>query len=155
MSIDKLSLVPPLLVAAQSALQESQAGLGSVMGVSRKTIGWWQSGRTMPAPFQVQALARVVHAVNPALAGKLAAASDTTLAALGLDDPASDAPQVPLGPRALGDLLVCAATEAYGPGPRAMRAALLAALARAKELGLGVEQASSALRSEPQTAERK
>ncbi|MDP9001553.1 MAG: hypothetical protein M3O46_15745, partial [Myxococcota bacterium] len=56
--------------------------------------------------------------------------------------------------RTLIDAVVCAAAEALDVSPRAVRPALLAAFARASELGLTLERSLEGLRRHGPTAPR-
>jgi hypothetical protein len=89
--------------------------------------------------------------VNASFAAEIAIGADTTLEALGIVRPPPPAapPPLPAPPQpALGsvvDSIVCAAAEAVDLSPGAIRPALVAAFARARELGLGVEAVEGAL----------
>jgi hypothetical protein len=104
----------------------------------------------------LQDMARLVYPVDATLAGEIAAASGTTLQALGLlPPPAPVAPAAPPPPPAgppdrVVDAVVCAAAEAMQVMPQSVRPAVLAAFACAKELGLTVEAVERVLRTRNQ-----
>lgn len=147
--------VPILMDAARRALQVSQNGLAEKMGVSRRTGQRWNAGRG-PSGMDLQDMARLVYPVDATLAGEIAAASGTTLQALGLlPPPAPVAPAAPPPPPAgppdrVVDAVVCAAAEAMQVMPQSVRPAVLAAFACAKELGLTVEAVERVLRTRNQ-----
>jgi DNA-binding XRE family transcriptional regulator len=135
-----------LIHQASAVLGLSQAGLGDLVHASRKTVGRWEAGRSTPIDSTLHDIARAVHPKDPVLASKIAIAGFATLTELGLAEPPGANPVKPApAARLLGDALVCAAAEALDASPRAIRPALLAAFARAKELGFTVEEAMGAL----------
>jgi hypothetical protein len=150
-----------LLARAQGALGVSQGRIGILAYASERTGQRWATGRAAPIPEHFGHLAAAVYPVDPALAAELAAAGDTTLVALGLEKPpepppppappAPDAasprapsPALPLQPAV--DSIVCAAADAVDLLPKQLRPALLAAVMRAKELGIDLETMETGLR---------
>jgi hypothetical protein len=143
-------LLSTLLVEAQHALGLSQAGLGKILGgVTRRTIWRYQGGKVRPHATDIHALARLVHPINRDLAAQLALSAGVTLVSLGLEpDPAAQAPApVPDAKQTLlfVDAIVCAAAEALDVSPRAVRGALHAAFARARETGVAIDVLEKAL----------
>jgi hypothetical protein len=135
-----------LLVRAQHALGDTQQSLGKRLGVSKRTMTRWQGGRTSPGKVALGRTAVLVHPKDPALAATLANAAGTTLELLGIaPPPAPPRPLPPAPPRRLADAVLCAAAEAMDVSPRAVRPALIAAFACARELGMSVEAFESAL----------
>jgi hypothetical protein len=138
---DTMPTERPILVDAGHVLGLGQEGVGKIMGVSGRTIQRWGSGSGLRLirP-HAESLARAVYPKDAELAAHIAAAAGTTLQELGIAS-------VPPGPRAghLVDSLVCAAAEAMDVLPRLVRPGLLAAFARALEMGLTVEMVHAAL----------
>jgi len=150
--------IASLLFKAQVALRVSQTGLGKIMGgVSRRTVWRYQSGRSTPFSPDLHTLVRHVFPVDPGLAEQLAVATGQTLESLGLVVPAPPPvanhslavqPEPPVDPRQdrlRVEAVVCAAADTLDVSPRAVRAALHAAFARAKEMGLSVDVVEEAL----------
>jgi transcriptional regulator with XRE-family HTH domain len=141
----------PLLIAARRSLGVSQGKLGELLGSSRHTGQRWESAGSTPMPSQLHDLARMVHPSDPKLAAELAAAGQSSLEALGIVLPAPPpaAPAPPAKPppplEDVVDAVVCAAAEAIDVLPKAIRPALRAAFARARRLGLTVEEVEKAL----------
>jgi len=154
MSLPTNEFTRALLVEAGHALSASQGNLGSMLGVSRRTINRWTRDGPSPSPRQVSILARAVHAVSPALAEKIAATSGETLVSLGLVQPAPRIESPRLPPHQV-DLVVCAAAEALDASPRVVRPALLAAFQRAREAGMTVEAVEDALRGVGKTGTKR
>jgi DNA-binding XRE family transcriptional regulator len=138
-----------LFELSRQALGATQEELGRLLGVSRRTAQRWSS-QGIPS-YELMALARLVHPRDPALASEIAAALGTTLEAAGIAPPAppppAPAPAAPPISDGVVDAVVCAAAEAMDMMPNEIRPGLLAAFARAKEIGLTVEVVERALRS--------
>jgi transcriptional regulator with XRE-family HTH domain len=133
-----------LVARAHRALGMSQRQLGDALGVSERTISRGYSRGFVVTIAHLHTLARLVHPRDPALADELAHAASTTLEELGIVAPSPPAPApVPLA-LAL-DSVVCAAADAFGSSPAAARTALHAALKRARELGVRMEELEGAL----------
>lgn len=128
-----------LLVLAQRALGMTQEEFGALIGVSRRTIIRWQPN-AQPIDSQMHTIARAVYPRDPDLAAQFAAGTGTTLEALGIVEAAPS-----LHTSHLVDSIVCAAAEAAGTPPQAIRPALLAALDRAAAVGLTADQVRSVL----------
>ncbi len=125
-----------LVYSARARLGLSNRDLASRMGVSLRTAERWVSGASWLGPDQLCLLARLVHPVDPALAKQIAKAGGATLEDLGLVKSATSR---------LVDSIVCAAAEALDMSPRVVRPAILAAFARARELGLDAGAVEEAL----------
>ena len=137
-----------LLVRSQMALGMLQNRLATFLGVSPRTMRRWTVSGVRLHPTALVTLAAAVHAKDPALAGRIAAAHGHTLQELGIGLASTSAPvgpsaaaRDPNAERLLADALVCAAAEVADVSPRAMRPALAAAFSRAREAGLTIEAA--------------
>jgi hypothetical protein len=123
--------------------------MGERFGVSHRTAHRWDVGTAYPSVDQVQQLARAVFPLNEGLAQQLAQASGTSLEALGLKKPPVLAPPVrPYPPVALVvDSIVHACMEVTeGQTPMlVVREILRAAFARARALGLRLEEVDEVL----------
>jgi hypothetical protein len=144
-----------LLILAGQALGLTQRELGEVLNVSRRTIQRCMGGKSRVYPEYCHELARRVHPVDSALAAELARAGQTTLEELRVVPrpsqaaPAASEPALakPLARHLVADAVVCAAADAAAAPPEGVRALLLAAFARARELGLTLEDVEEALRA--------
>ncbi len=131
-----------LLARTRQALNMVQLELALSVGASRRTGQRWDAGQSMPGPHQWIQLAERVYPIDAALAAELAAAGDTTLAALGLVKPpatGATAATRTCTDAHLVDSVICAAASAIDATPQAIRPALIAAFARAGEMGLSVD----------------
>jgi hypothetical protein len=137
--------IAELVTHARFAIGMTQRALGPLLGSSHRTAERWGVGQARPSNPQLATLAGHVYPRDPALAAELAAAAGQSLESLGLGVPAA-APGPPPAPSPqLLDSVVCQAAEAMDVSPRAMRVALRAAFARARELGLDVAAVADAL----------
>ena len=145
-----------LAYQAQRALGLTQLELAGLLGLSRRTVSRWGANRSRPSASELQKLARAVHPKDPALAARLAREGGETLESLGIVAPPapvvaapSPAPVVAVRPfppaRLVVESVVCAAAEAMQASPAAVRGVLRAAFARARGLGLTVEEMDEAL----------
>lgn len=143
MPLVALSEVSPLVNRARVVLGKTQAELGEMLGVARRTVIRWNAG-SVPSNDQVLTLAKAVYAKDPGLASELAHAAGARLEEIGL------APRKvevhPLAKEVAIDSVVCAAAEAGEATPQAARAGLLAGLERAAALGVTIEDLRGALR---------
>jgi hypothetical protein len=139
---------------AQFVLGCTQHELGQLLGISRRTVSRWASNHSSPSASELQTLARAVHPKDPALAARLAREGGETLESLGIVKPAppvlvSPGPVVTVRPfpptRLIVESVVCAAAEVMQASPTAVRGILRAAFARARGLGLTVEEMDEAL----------
>jgi len=139
--------------AAQSALSlGSSAELGRMLGISRRTA---QRFIASGVPrYHKRELARLVLAFDPQLAAEIAQSEDHSLATWGLVrgepevvvQPAPAAPPPP-PPDGVVDAVVCAAAEGMAMMPGDVRAGLLAAFTKAREIGVDVAQVERVLRA--------
>jgi hypothetical protein len=156
------STMPPstsdIFFLSVRALGTTQAGLGAMLGVSRRTAQRW-SQQGVPS-YSLPQLARLVYPHDAMLAARVAAALGTTLEAMGVAPPppparpAPDAaafalpPSPPPPPEGVVDAVVCAASDAMNALPRDVRAGLLAAFTRAREIGVDIPMVERVLRAQ-------
>jgi len=129
-----------LVWEARRALRLSREELGERLRLSKRTVGRYEGDRTSPPPTTMQDVARLVHAMNPALAAECALSAGVTLEMLGLE-PANAAPPTAL----LADSVVCAAADAIKAIPETVRLAVFAAFRRARELRMTVADVENAM----------
>jgi DNA-binding XRE family transcriptional regulator len=152
MTYIRIVSAPHLLSQAQNALGHTQESLGRILGISRKTMGRWQSGHGSPSIQQWAEIARWVHARNPDLAARIASEMGESLVSLGIVAPIAPqaAPAVPVTPPIptsdLVDSIVCAAAEAVAMTPQAIRPAVLAAFDRAASVRMSIDDVRATLR---------
>jgi hypothetical protein len=145
-----------LLVLAGDALGMLQRPLGELLGVSSRTIRRWTIHGTRLDLATLTTLAGAVHAKDPPLASRIAAAHGQTLEQLGIVRPPVPAPRPDVAAtRNLADAIVCAAAEMADISPRVMRPALAAALGRAREAGLTLEGAHALFAPTPAAPKKK
>ena len=119
-----------LLVRSQDALRMIGTTFAKFLGISDRTLRRWVDGGVHLIPETLVTLVAAVHAKDPALAARIAAAHGQTLAELGLG----------LSPdQTLAAAVVRAAADVAEVSPRAMRPALAAALEQARAVGLTME----------------
>ncbi len=149
--------VSELLVRAGMALRLSQGEIGTLLGVSRRTISRWTGSGAALIKDQGQALARALHPVDVALARKAAEAGGSSLAALGLDPAvvAQGAKEALAANVRRVRTVLYEAADAIDASPRAVRPALLAAFRAASAEGLSLADATAALEAmaQPQAAQ--
>jgi hypothetical protein len=134
-----------LVALAQDALELTHRDFGPLLGASLRTAERWAARRSTPTQAQLAKLAGHVYAHDPALAAEIATAAGQTLGSLGIGPRTPEASASATAPSQLVDSVVCQAAEAMDVSPRAIRPALLAAFARARELGLDVAAIADAL----------
>ena len=122
-----------LLLEASRALSLNQRELAELLGISSRTVQRWFARRSSPISLHWHALARATHGAQPALAARLARQGGSSLEELAL------VAQPPRASDVLADAVVCAAAEAIDVAPGAIRPALLAAVRRARQLRLTLE----------------
>jgi len=132
-----------LVGRAEGALGMTHRQFGVALGASERTAARWHAGSSSIGIQALRKLAVLVYPRNAALAAEIAAACSETLASLGVVVPAPVFPR--LAPHLMADLVLCAAAEAAAVPPATARAALFAAFARMKEVGLTVAEMESAL----------
>jgi hypothetical protein len=137
----------PLVFQAQNTLVMSQAQLGALLGISRRTVIRWAT-RSRPSTEQVITLAKAVYPKDRDLAAALAQAAGTRLDEIGLEAPPSPVVAAPSAAtvEVMVDSIVCAAATAGSTTPQVARATLLAALDRAAALGVSPSDLRVALR---------
>ncbi|HEY8041344.1 MAG TPA: helix-turn-helix transcriptional regulator [Polyangiaceae bacterium] len=147
MTIHVIKGAPALLGDARRALMLSQEQLANAIGSSKRTVQRWETNRAHPSTGEMAKVAALVHPQDPAIAAEIAASIGQTLESLGLVPPPPPAPPpLPPMPRHLAvDAVVCVASDALGVTPGAVRAALLAAFRRARELGLAYDEVERAM----------
>ena len=146
---------PVLVIEARRVLGLNREGLGKLLGSSKRTVARWEVGESTIYGPQLFDLARAVHPQNAALAEELGLAGGATLEKLGIVPPPAPpappadpppAPPVPAIPgHVLVDAIVCAAADALKAVPETVRASVLAAFRRARELQMTVEDVENAL----------
>jgi DNA-binding XRE family transcriptional regulator len=136
-----------LVILAQHALGMTQASFGELLGVSRATIVRWAGGGfSALIPSQTATLVRAVFPVDADLAAQIAAAHET-LESLGIAVPPVTPPVKPVPVAHLIDSVVCAAADAVGQLPSALRPSLLAAFERASAVGLSIDAVVKGLKA--------
>ena len=150
----------PLFIQAARTLALTHQGMAEVCQTSMRTAQRWTAGRAHPSPAQVMLLAVAVLPKDLDLAEALAREAGTSLIAAGLVPPPAPAP-APQGPpprpfppvALMVDSILHAATQsagAHAADPTSHQAILeitRAAFARARGLGLSVEEVHDALAS--------
>jgi hypothetical protein len=152
-----------LVLLSRQALGLNQAGLADLLGSSLRTVQRWEAGRSTPYSWNLEKLADAVRPHNPELASKIdvwaprpappappgmpVAAAPMASPPPPLPPPAPPPPVIPAG--VLVDAVVCAAAEAMTAAPQAVRPAVLAAFARARDAGLTVDGVLAVLAPPP------
>jgi transcriptional regulator with XRE-family HTH domain len=137
--------------AARAALGMSRQDFAASLDSSFTTVGRWERGHSIPADFQFVKIARLLYSVDRDLAEQAASMARATLVSLGLEQAPPAAPPPAAAPRAsppaqdLTDIVVCAAAEACRGTPADLRAPLLAAFRKARQLGLYYDEIESSL----------
>jgi hypothetical protein len=139
--------VAQLVTRARYALATAHPDLPGAVGSSKRTMQRWQAAESRPSDSQLADLARLAHPLDAELAAGLAHAAGATLESLGIVPPKSPPPPVlpPMPRHLVVDAVVCAAADATDAAPSAVRAILLAAFKRARELGLSTDEVEKAL----------
>jgi len=161
--------IPVVLTLARETLHLNQLGLAELVGSSLRTVQRWETRRGQPSISVMQVLADAVRPHDPDLASQidvwaprpappappvLPPAAVEIAAPPVLPPPLPPPPPVPPIPQAvLVDSVVCAAAEAMTLSPQAVRPAVLAAFARARDAALTVEAVVGALAPPPSPAE--
>jgi hypothetical protein len=114
------------------ALQMTQAELGDLLGVHKRTIQRWQERHLSLSPSQAERLAAALRPVQRELAEAVLEIGRRFAAQVG-----TTAPMLPAAPEAIEEV-VRAAAEACSTTPEAIRPAVVAAFAKAQELELEV-----------------
>ena len=144
------------VAAAQRTLGLTQEALGKMLGASRRTTlrGWSPDGRPSRSRTFMRSPAPFIRRTRCSAAKLAAEGRGEPLEGLGIVRPAP--PPAPLAPpaapgrpfpatRLVVDSVVCAAAETMQAPPAAVREALRAAIARARALGLSLEDMDEGL----------
>jgi len=131
----------PLLSEVRRALGLNQLEFAQLIGSSKRTVQRLEAGRSWLYGNEAALAVRALHPKDPALAARLAAFFSITLAAAGI----VAAPTQSMASRGAIDSVLCAAADVLDLSPRSVRPALLAALARARDLSLGMDALMDAL----------
>jgi DNA-binding XRE family transcriptional regulator len=147
---------PPSLAAlftrAHYTLRLTQEEIGQRLGFSKRTAQRIAAGRSRPSNENIQRLADMVRSEDAALAAELDrwAPRPKPPPPLVVAQPPPPPPAPPPIPVAvLVESVVCAAADAMGLVPQAVRPALLAAFARASEARLAPEEVVAVLSPRP------
>ncbi len=137
-----------LLTFAQRSLSMTQKELGDALVVSKRTIQRWQSGRTRPYTGEIHRLVDLLAPVDADLSTRLDAWAPRPKPPPPAPPPAPPPPPPPpplpppppppppIPPLVLVESVVCAAADAMGLVPQAIRPAVLAAFTRARDARL-------------------
>ncbi len=131
-----------LALRGHAVLALTHRQFGEALGASERTSLRWAAGKSSMDISHLRKLAALVYPRDPALAEEIAAACSETLVSLGIATPPAASP---LAPEHVADLVVLAVVEAVGIAPASARAALVAALARLRELGGDAAKVEAAL----------
>jgi transcriptional regulator with XRE-family HTH domain len=169
--------VVPLVIRARTGLGLTQQELADLLGISRRTVSRWDAAERLPSNPELHKIARAIFPVDAQLAAAIAAEGGTTVEALGLarradppapaptpvPAPASERPAPPAPPprpfppvALMVDSIVLSAVEAAEsqaaslPERDAIRGVLRAAFARARGLGLTLDEVHGALSQPPE-----
>ncbi len=137
--------LPALVFQARRLIAYTNREFAELQGVSIRTVIRHQREGGVASPFRYEPIIRAVYPKDRALAAKLAAATGHDLVTLGLEG------QAPVPPKLRpehADAVVYAAADALGLAPRQVRPAVLAAFARAGELGLDLRELAAAFAAE-------
>jgi hypothetical protein len=129
-----------LVVQCQFALGLTQAELGDVIGVHKRTVQRWQEKPFSLTPDQAERLAVALRPVRPDLADQVLEMGREFAARVGMTPPVLPATAEEI------DEVVRAAAVAGGTSPDAIRAVVAAAFAKAEELDLEVREMVAGLR---------
>jgi hypothetical protein len=142
-----IDTVAQLIMRARYAAEAAGHHLPAALHTSKRTMQRWQAAQSRPSDAQLMALIRLVHPLDTDLAAGLAQCAGGTLEGLGIVPPSPPPPPVlpPMPRHLVVDAVVCAAADATDAAPSAVRAILLAAFRRARELGLATDEVEKAL----------
>jgi len=144
----------PLLIEARRALGLSQKGLVTVLGSSLRTVERMHAGRSHPSRDHWALLIHALHPTDPELAARIAAFCGGTLEQFGIAPPppppsAAPPPSAPQAPAVVSaqavESVLFAAADATDLPLSSVKAVLVAAFVRARDLGLSVEGLTEAL----------
>jgi hypothetical protein len=136
----------------------TQREFGTACGSSHRTAVRWDAGQSSPGYHDLVRMAELILPHDRDLAIEVASHANQTLVGLGLEPPphppappparpAEPAPPhaVRPAPEHLVDILVCAAVEATGQQPAAMRPLVYRLFKRAREIGMTPAEVEKAL----------
>lgn len=118
------------------ALQLTQKEFGDLFGKTKRTVQRWERHGALLFPDDVEPLVRALRPIRPDLADQVTEAARKTAGRIGLA-PSASASGASIEERI--DLVVRAAADAIGATPEAVRPAVGAAFARARDVGLDVK----------------
>jgi|SRR5580658_4353725 hypothetical protein len=128
-----------LLVHCQLALDLTQKELGALLGRDRRTVQRWQETGVDLTPAQARTLADALQPIRPDLAEQVLE--------LGRKPPIVGPPPSPATPEVI-DAILRAAADAGGTSPEAIRPAVIAAFAKAEDVGVEVRAIVAGLKSD-------
>ena len=150
----------PLVVRSRLALQMNQLQLAELVGTSLRTVQRFETGRAPLYPWHLHKLVDALRPHDPDLAAQIdvyapraapipppVVAPAPVLPAPAPPPPPPLPPPIPAG--VLVDSVVCAAAEAMSVAPQAIRPAVLAAFARARDTGLTMDGVVAVLAPPP------
>ncbi len=123
---------PQIVNDARRKVAFTHREFAELTGVSLRTVQRHAHAGGISGPFQTQKLLAALHPIDPALARELAEAAGLDLAALGLGIPPAPVEARPEH----ADSVLLAAADAMHLAPEAVRPALAAIFARARELNV-------------------
>jgi DNA-binding XRE family transcriptional regulator len=152
--------IPLVIALSRETLTLNQLKLAKLVGSSLRSVQRWEAGRGSPAPWHFHRLADAVRPHDADLASQIdvwaprpAPPPPAVTAPPVLPAPAPPPPPPPLpAPVPAGvlvDSVVCAAAEAMALSPQAIRPAVLAAFARARDAGLTMDAVVGVLAPPP------
>jgi hypothetical protein len=121
-----------LLIHCQMALGLTDGELGELLDRSRRTILRWHDRGFLPTAHQAETLADALRPVRPDLAEQVLALGERAALAAGMTPPARPATAEAI------EAILRAAADAGGTSPEAIRPVIVAALLKAKEVGVDV-----------------
>jgi len=149
--------LPLLLTLSRETLHLNQLGLAQVLGSSLRTVQRYEGRRATPPAWELHRLADAVRPHDADLASQIdewaprpappPLPATAFVPAGSTAPPVLPAPSLPAPPPVpppvpavvLVDAVVCAAAEAMSLSPQAIRPAVLAAFARARDVGLTMD----------------
>jgi transcriptional regulator with XRE-family HTH domain len=141
--------MPLLLTRCRETLSLSQAQLATLVGSSVRTVQRWENDAATPSAWHVHRLADAVRSLDESLARDLDLWAPRPqapppppappAAAPAPQPPPPPPPPPPIAADVLVDSVVCAAAEAVSLAPQAVRPAVLAAFARARDARLTID----------------
>ncbi len=134
-------LLGELVMRARERLGMTQRAFGKHLGVSERTAIRWRTGKTKPPGSVLRTLAGEIAVRDADLASALASAGGFALEA----QVAKPTTTLAAATDARADAIVCAAADALNVAPQNARVAIVAAIARARSLGVHVDEIAALL----------